>query len=336
MNDDLDLDDFGIDIGTVMEGGHEDESGPTLHRAGVRILVIDPGKSDSPLSQALERTGFGSALVETGGQAMQAIGAGQFAALVCATSGDDDDWRRFLTSGVRQRYGDFPVLFAARTPTESERDRLIGLGASAVIPAPLPPTRELGRIIDTLLGLEPVMEPAAADAAELALLKRRLRDAEEATRIRDKEIEELKHQFMHAIDEVSQRTTESTGLRSEVSLLRDRASLMKDRLERAVREVRWLKQENERLASDQAQAPSGISPSDEIERQLQELRGLLAALLPFDQALAQAVKFLEELAVVAGPRAQMLQKHVRQLGLLRDVFGRIRARIGDKGGTRSS
>lgn len=324
---DDDDDDFAIEVGTAVNRDLSDARAQlaTAHRAGVRLLIIDPGHLDSPVMKKLEAAGFACSRVETGSQAMQAISAGQFGALICVAAGDDD-WRRFLAAGIRARHGDFPVLFTAQSGTEQEREKLLAQTATAVLPAPLPEPAELGSAIDAILGLQPVAEVATDAPSEMALLKRRLRDAEEAQQIKDQEIAELKKQFLRAIDEATQRTSESTGLRSEVSILRDRASVMKDRLDRATKTIEWLKQENARLTTGDIAPPAG-PPEDRTRDQLTQLQGLLAALLPFEQALEQAVSFLEELAIVSGPRAPQFQRHVRQLQLLRDVFQRIQARL---------
>jgi DNA-binding response OmpR family regulator len=319
--------DFAIEVAT---GAEHDMAAPaaqfsTAHRAGVRLLIIDPGHLDSPAMKKLEAAGFACSRVETGSQAMQTISDGQFAALVCVAAGDDD-WRRFLAAGVRARHGDFPVLFTAQSGTEQEREKLLAQAATAVLPAPLPDPKELGVAVDQILGIQST-EPVTEDApSEMALLKRRLRDAEEAQQLKDQEISELKKQFLRAIDEATQRTSESTGLRSEVSILRDRASVMKDRLDRATKTIEWLKQENARLTTGDIAPPQG-PPEDRTLDQLTQLQGLLAALLPFEQSLQAAVAFLEELAIVSGPRAPQFQRHVRQLQLLRDVFQRIQARL---------
>jgi len=327
MTDIDDDNDFAIEVGTGVDLDQAIANArlPTAHRAGVRLLIIDPGHVDSPAVKKLEAAGYACSRVETGSQAMQAISAGQFAAIVCVATGDDD-WRRFLAAGIRARHGDFPVLFTAQSGTAQEREKLLAQAASAVLPVPLPDADELGSAIDLILGIQQVEGTTTDAPSEMALLKRRLRDAEEAQQLKDQEIAELKKQFLHAIDEATQRTTESTGLRSEVSILRDRASVMKGRLDRAVQTIEWLKQENARLTTGDIGTPQA-PPENRALDQLAQLQGLLAALLPFEQSLEQAVSFLEELAIVSGPRAPQLQRHVRQLQLLRDVFQRIQARL---------
>lgn len=322
---DLDLDDFGIEVDDAQQSATPENS---AHRAAVRILVIDPGHRDSQVMRQIELAGFATSQVETGGQAMQAISAGQFAALCCVAWGDDNDWIRFLASGVHMRFDNFPCLGVARTPTDSERDRLQALGLDLVLPSPLPPITALGARLDGLLGLQsPSIGAQPSSTSELALLKRRLRDVEEAERLKSQELDQIKAQFLQAVDEVSQRTSESTGLRSEVSILRDRSSVMKDRLIRAQQEIQALKQQNAKLSGGPMELPPLAVETGEAARKVRELKGLLAALLPFDQALEQALNFLEELAIVSGPRAQLLQRHLRQLKMMREVFARIRARL---------
>ncbi|MBN2359919.1 MAG: hypothetical protein JXR83_10730 [Deltaproteobacteria bacterium] len=319
--------DFAIEVSTGVDNDFDNirTLATSSHRAGVRLLIIDPGHVDSLALKKLEAAGFACSLVETGSQAVQAISDGQFAALICVAAGDDD-WRRFLAAGIRARNSDFPVLFTAQSGTAQEREKLLAQMATEVLPAPLPEPAALGDLIDQILNIKPVEATATDATTEFALLRRRLQDAEVAQKLKDEEIAELKKQFLRAIDEATQRTSESTGLRSEVSLLRDRASVLKERLERAVRQVEWLKQENARLTTGDSESPQQ-PPDDRHLDKLQKLQSLLAALLPFEQSLEQAVAFLEELAIVSGPRAPQFQRHVRQLQLLRAVFRRIQARL---------
>jgi len=323
---DDDLESFDIEVATMVEID-VDQVIAKEHRAGTRLLVIDPGHVDSVVMKKIEVAGFPCSMVETGAQALQAIGAGQFAAIVCVATGDDD-WRRFLAANVNGRNEGFPILFTAQSAAEAEHERLLQSGATAVLPAALPSAAELGSLLDGILGIQ-APESRAADPTELALIKRRLRDEEEAARLKDEEITQLKHQFLTAIGEVAEHTKESTGLRSEVSILRDRASIMNERLDRARQYIDWLKKENARLADGPDQAPLTIPEPDTNKTRLQQLQSLLAALLPFEQSLAQALDFFEELKVVTGPQAQGLNRHVSQLKLMRDAFQRIRTRMGE-------
>lgn len=322
-----DANEFSIDVETVLEGSTSQAAKASPHRAGMRLLVIDPSHTDSRLLKLLEAAGFACSRVETGSQAVEAVAAGQFSALICVASGDDD-WRRFLAANIKHKFDHFPVLFTAQTPTESEHQRLLGFGADAVIPTGLSSPAALGELLDNTLGIRPRQEAPMDTITELALLKRRLHDAEDAQRSKDREIDDLKGRFLRAIDEAAQRTSESTGLRSEVSILRDRASVMKQRLQRAMVQIEHLKVENARLTGDSSPT---IAPSfDPQTQQLLELQSLLAALLPFQQSTEQAVSFLEELSIAAGPRAGLLTRHLHQLRLLSDVFQRIRMRLGTK------
>lgn len=323
---DLDLDDFGIetDHGSLETA----QVAQTTHRLETRILVIDPAHPDSQLKRQLEISGFACSQVDTGGQAIQAIAAGEFAAIFFVASGDDDDWIRFIVSGVNMKFDGFPCAVLARTPVPAEQDRLRALGLDLVVPSPIPSPAELGKKLDQLLGLQAEASPEpVSSTSELALLKRRLRDAEEAERLKSEELDQIKSQFLQAVDEVSQRASESTGLRSEVSILRDRSTIMKERLDRAKLEIMALKKQNAQLVGGSVEMPPLSLEKGTATRKLQELKGLLAALLPFDQALEQALEFLEELAIVSGPRAQLLQRHLRQLKMMRQVFSRIRARL---------
>ena len=323
---DLDLDDFGIEIDSADSSSYELEQ--TTHRSEMRILIIDPTHPDSQLKRQLELSGFACSQVDTGGQAIQAIAAGEFSAIFFVASGDDDDWIRFIVSGVNMRFEGFPCAVLARTPVPAEQERLRSLGLDLVIPSPIPDPGELGRLLDDLLGLQATPSAdQASSPSELALLKRRLRDAEEAERLKSEELDQVKNQFLLAINEVSQKTTESTGLRSEVSILRDRSVVMRERLDSAKLEILALKQQNAKLLGGKVETPALSLEQGKSSRQLQELKGLLAALLPFDQALEQALEFLDELAIVSGPRAQLLQRHLRQLKMMRQVFARIRTRL---------
>jgi CheY-like chemotaxis protein len=321
------MDEFDIEVGTIADGDLDDQASKE-HRAGVRLLVIDPDHIDSAVMRKLESAGFACSLVETGAQALQAIAAGQFAAMVCVATADDD-WRRFLAANVKARLPEFPILFSAKSAAESEHDRLLALGATAVLPAQLPKAAELGELVDGILGIEPVLTTSATSGTEMVLLQRRLHEAEEAGRLKDQEIAQLRNQFLEAIGEAAERSKESTGLRSEVSILRDRAGIMQERLGRAKQYIDWLKKENARLASDRGQEPATAPTPDTNAARLQQLQSLLAALMPFEQSLAQALDFFQDLSSVAGPKAQALTRHVNQLRLLRDAFQRIRARMGE-------
>lgn len=297
---------------------------------GKELFIFEP-EGDATW-HTLSDMGLRGIRATLGSDIMAAAQEGRLAGVLISPA-VDTELRELFVRALRGRLGNVPVVYFSTDSQNPEASALMrAQGASAVCAWP-PEPAQLASLVRQLMDVSssaPV--PAAASSAdELKLLTRKLEKIDSSrmgAQATPAEVPAVPRPvFEQAVRDVAERSAENTSLRSELTLFRERARLLEDRVGRLNNDLSALAYERDELRARLVDSPTVPQLNPELQEKLESIKKVGDSVESFLWGLEQAIQFLEELQFEAGDqRAPSLAGHLRSLKLVRVLLERLRER----------
>jgi DNA-binding response OmpR family regulator len=295
----------------------------------------------------LEQLGIKARTVRSGPEAMAAASQGDLRAVVVAEA-PDEELRALFARAFKSRFAGIPMLYVTREWQNPKAvTQMRGEGAAEIIAWPLPPPSEL---LPRLRAYVPVNQPPPTiipEVGEKSLEKEQRTIAMQLTK--NPVMQSMlnppldpgasNQTFEKAVVELAEKRKEVTGLRSELSVVRDRTGMLEERLKRLVSELDVVTKERDALKIKDAvpdeddatmmvdpasfgqlnpsKPPSGTGAFVDVKR-------IALGTDNYTWGLEQLLEFLEELQVQVGPNGPSLKAHLDIVKQVLELHRRIR------------
>jgi len=331
VDDDLD---FMVDLDGLDDPDSTRVAAAVAKESGLFIFETE---SDAA-TEALKRTGLKIQRATMGSEMMAAAQKQNLQAVFIAPN-TDPELRELFMRAFRGKFPNVPVIYLSEQfsdPKEQAQYRYEG--ATIAMPWPLPAAKEIIDAVAQLTGApieidaELQVQPGSdREKEEIALLKRKVAAIEDQRR----ESPEAQAALEREQERAHSNAKEATSLRSELTLIRERSSMLQGRIDRSIADLAAITQERDKLklqvkklkAKDDTGTGSGTGSGANAET-VKSLRKIGQSADSFVWGLEQAIQFFEELQFEAGDkRAPSLKGHLRSLKLVRALLERIRDRL---------
>jgi CheY-like chemotaxis protein len=311
------------------------------------VLIFEMGGSNL-VQFGLEQIGVKSRTVKSGPEAMAAASQGELRAVVVAEA-PDDELRALFARAFKSRFPTIPMIYVtseAQNPQAVQQMR--GEGAEEIINWPLPPPSEL---LPKLRAFIPINQPPPTIIPEVG--EQSLQQEQKTIAMQLAKNPQLlaplnppglanqsNQAFEQAVVELAVKKKEVTGLRSELSIVRDRGSILEDRIRRLAADLEVVTKERDSLAASAATADEqatmlvdpaafgggGASPNTPASGTgaYVDVKRIALGTDNYSWGLEQLVEFLEELQIQVGPNGPSLKPHVDLLKQVLQLHRQIR------------
>jgi hypothetical protein len=336
MTDDdfMGLDDFVVDVDISDDPDATRVADPTAPSA--TLYVFEPEGDD--VTEVLKRSGLKVQRGSMGSEMMAAAMKRQLSAILVGPN-TDAELRELFMRAFRGKFPKIPVIYmSGKFNDPSEQAQYRYEGATSVLPWPPPPPADLLAAVQAfvktpieLVGTA-LPEPGSPEATEeLDVLKRKVEALEQRRQAGDLDPK----QYARAVSEAEQHLKEATSLRSELTLVRERSSMLQERIDRLIQDLATMTKERDehklklqKAARKLKETRELTNPGTESGDTIKSLKKIGQSADSFVWGLEQAIQFFEDLSFEAGDkRAPSLKGHIRSLKLVRALLEKLRDRL---------